>query len=242
MRFLLASSIVFFCACSHNALDPGAGSDPGSGTGTLLVTGAATATSNAPDAKLDTDFTTRFDIQLSLAGAPVVTGTVTMTSLTGTVDLTYQPTGGALGHWTGTSANYDEVYELNVTSGTDKITNVYVDGPDIHTFTAPMLGASLDSTATNTLTWSRGAAAQTATFRVSNNNNGNGDGLVIPDSGTYAIPALTLNAQKDQTDPNTLRLTRSNSVVPKGAVAGSSVSVGISNELDVVALACATCP
>ncbi len=143
-------------------------------------------------------------------------------------------------------ANYDEVYEVNVTSGADLISNVYVDGPDIHTFTAPMLGASLDSTVANTLTWDRGEAAQAATFRDDGNGNGGGGGgnggaLAISDTGSYSIPALTLRAQADQPTTNTLRIVRSNTVVPKGAVAGSTVSVGVSNELDVVALACTGC-
>src|SRR5579862_4283548 len=136
MRLLLASFVVL-SACSHNALDPGAGSQAGTGTDTITVMGGATATPNTPNAKVDTDFTTEFDLDLSVNGMPVTTGTVTVRSTTGTATLAFDMNAGQQGQWRGMSANYDEVYELNVVSGTDKISAVYVDGPDIQTFTLP---------------------------------------------------------------------------------------------------------
>ncbi len=39
MRLYFVSTIALFAACSHSALSPGAGSDPGTGTGTLAVNG-----------------------------------------------------------------------------------------------------------------------------------------------------------------------------------------------------------
>jgi hypothetical protein len=241
MKTLLASmfvSSVGVCACSHNALEPGAGSDPGSGTGTLLVQGRAVAEPTSPNASADTAFMTSFDVDITLAGAPVTTGTVTVKSLTGTATLAYAPSGNSNARWSGDIANYDQVYELDIVSGSDKVSAVYVDGPDIHTFSAPMLGASLDPSIANTVTWNREAAAQIATIRVGDG----GDALPITDSGTYSMPALALRYEKDQTKANTIRLTRSSSIAPKGAVAGSTFSVGIANELDVVATACTTCP
>jgi hypothetical protein len=236
MRSLCLSTsllaIVTACGAS-NPLDPGAGNNVGTGTGTLLVNGSAIAEANVPNAKLDTDFVTHVDLQLSLNGAAVTTGTVTIKSRTGTLALVYNGGQGNLGHWSGQIANYDEVYNLDVTSGPDAIHGVYIDGPDIHTFTAPTLGATLDATMANTLTWARGAAAEEARFTA-----GDGGGLVIADSGTYSIPPGTLKSNRGQAQTNTLRLTRTNGVVPKGAVAGSKVSVGVANQLDVVAMPC----
>jgi hypothetical protein len=239
MRLQIASLFVLV-ACSHNPLDPGAGSAPGTGTGTLTVQGGATAEPTVPNTKLDTDFMTSFEINLSLNGQPVTTGTVTVKSTTGSATLTFDSNAGQNGRWTGQSANYDEVYELDVVSGTDKINAVYVDGPDIHDFTAPTLGASLDVTIANTLNWQRAAAAQEA--RLSVNGDRGGDGLTITDSGSYSIPAMTIPYEKDQTKMDTLRLTRTNSIAPKGAVAGSTFSVSVAQELDVVAMACPSCP
>lgn len=237
MRLVLASICLLLGACSHNALDPGAGSDPGTGTGTLAVMGGAHAEPNSPNTKVDTQFTTSFEIQLSLNGAPVTTGTVTVRSTTGTATLTYNPNGGQVGRWEGQTANYDEVYELNVVSGTDKISAVYVDGPDIHTFTLPTLGATVDPSIANDTKWARAAAAQQATISF-----GDRDGLAISDTGIWSIPMYAIPYEKDQTKMDTIRLTRTNSITPKGAIGGSTFSVSVSQELDVIASACPTCP
>ncbi len=236
MRLFLAS-IVTLAACSHNALDPGAGSDPGSGTGTLTVMGGATASPNVPNSKIDTDFTTEFNIELSLGATPVTTGTVTVRSLSGLTTLTYDTNAGQQGRWRGMAANYDEVYELNVVSGTDKISSVYVDGPDIHTFTLPTLGATVDPSIANNTKWARAAAAQQARISF-----GDQDGIAIDDTGIYSIPMYAIPYEKDQTKTDTIRLTRTNQIAPKGAVAGSTFSVSVAQELDIIAAACPNCP
>src|SRR5438477_539782 len=87
MRF---SSLLFLIACgTNNPLDPGAGNDPGTGTKTLVVTGGANATPQAPLAKTAADFTTDFDVQLQLGTTAVTTGTVTITSSAGKTPLTF---------------------------------------------------------------------------------------------------------------------------------------------------------
>ncbi len=237
MRATLASFSFVLVACSHNPLSPGAGSNPGTGTNTILVTGSARSSSDTPNASADTSFTTDLELDLSINNTPLTTGTVTITSLTGTATLTFQQNGGGQGHWNGTIANYDPVYELNVASGPDNIKGVFLEGPDIHVFTAPTAGASLDVTATTTLKWKRQTTAQNAEFGVEG-----ADGITVPDSGSYDIPPLTLKYEKDQTKANTLHVTRTNSIVPNGAVAGSMFSVSVRNDLDVLAQACATCP
>lgn len=232
MRQIFASFALLFAACGGSPLDPGAGNDPGTGTNTLLVTGRASAEPKTPNAIHDTDFTTDISVRVSLNNVPVTMGTVSVKSRTGTAMLTFTNDGQG-GHWDGSLANYDEVYELSVVSGADKVEGVYVDGPDIHVFTKPTAGASIDSTMMTPLAWDRAITAQTATLRVTDG----GDGLTISDSGSYMIPPATFKAEKDQSKPATIRLTRSNSVTPRGAVGGSTFSVSIANELDVVVLA-----
>jgi hypothetical protein len=218
-------------ACSNDPLEPGEGSDPGAGTNTLLVEGNASAEARVPNAKLASDFTTDFSVRVQLNGQDVTTGaTVTVQSLNVNVTLTFSPDNG--GRWIGTAAGYDESYRLDVISGADKVTGVIVDGPTIHTFTAPMQGASLDSTLAIPVTWDRGEEAQNATIKTENI-----DRLTIPDSGTYMLPPNALKAEKDKTKENTIELRRSNRVVPAGAVGGSSFSVSVENDLDVIALA-----
>jgi hypothetical protein len=63
----------------------------------------------------------------------------------------------------------------------------------------------------------------------------NVDSITIPDSGSYSLAAGSLKAEKAVAKENLLRLTRTNTVAPAGAVAGSTWSVSISNEINVVA-------
>ena len=237
MRSTFASLSIVLVACSHDPLAPGAGSSPGTGTGTILVTGSARSSSQTPNASADTMFSTDLELDLSINNTPLTTGTVTITSLTGATKLTFQQNGNGSGHWTGTVANYDPVYQLDVTSGPDNIKGVTLEGPDLDVFTAPTEGATVDASMTITLAWTRQVEAQSAVFGV-----GDIQGLTIPDNGTYAIPALSLHYDRAAPRQNALHLTRSNSIAPKGAVAGSMFTVSLTQTLDVVAAACATCP
>ena len=236
MKTVLASFALLFAACAHAPLDPGAGDNAGGGSKTLTVQGSAIAHPNVPDAAHPSDFTTEFEIRISLGQTQVTTGTVTLTSSGAKTDLTFNTNGN--GRWQGTANGYDEVYQLDVTSGPDTISAVRVDGPGIHTISGPAEGASIDASMPNMLTWLRDAAAETAQLRIRDG----GDGLTIADSGSFSIPALTFQASHDQTRNTTIQLTRTNQITPAGAVAGSSFSVGVENEIDVVLLACPTCP
>jgi len=220
------ASILLLVACSSDPLDPGAGNNPGGGTNTLLVEGRATAEPQFANAKAATDFNTEFSIRISLNNTPVTTGTVTVASRFANATLTWrdQP-----GRWEGTMANYDEVYELDIVSGADKVSGVIVDGPDIHAFTAPTAGATLDSTVQNPLKWDRDEAATITTFDASEI-----DRINIDDTGSYMMGIGVLKAERDQARDATLELGRTNHVVPGGAIAGSDFAVTIMNRLDVI--------
>jgi hypothetical protein len=224
MKMILAS-LALLTACSSSPLDPGAGNSLGTGTSTLAVDGSARASAHVANATAATDFTTEFSVRVTLNDAPVTTGTVTIRSSKISVPLTWN--GDA---WEGTAADYDEVYQLDVVSGADKVEGVIVDGPDIHDFTAPQAGATLDSTMTNMMTWDRAAAADIATLKI-----GELDRVTIADTGTFSIPPGSLKAEKDQAKPNTIELVRTNHVAPTGAVAGSDFAVSVENDLDVIA-------
>lgn len=233
MRTYFASTALFFgvlvlgvAACGGSDLDPGAGNDPGTGTSTLVVTGSARATSRMVNAKVDTDFDTDFAVRVTLNNQTVTTGTVTISSASGKVPLTYHVDT----FWTGTAPTYDEVYILDVVSGPDKAEGIRVDGPDIHTFAAPTEGAALDSTMPNVIKWNRRDTANSATLRTDGI-----DSIAIPDSGSYSLAAGSLKTDQTVARQNLLRLSRSNTVVPKGATGDSNWTVTIENDLDVVA-------
>lgn len=223
------ASIALLAACSSDPLEPGAGNDPGAGTNTLVVDGNATASPRTSNAKLATDFNTEFSVRISLNGAQVTTGTVTVQSQYATTNLTYSPDNN--GRWVGTAANYDEVYRLDIVSGADEVRGVTVDGPSIHVITAPTAGASLDSTVMNPVTWDRAEGADIATLDTERI-----DRLTIPDNGTYMMGAGTLKAEKDKAVENRIEIRRTNHVSPAGAVAGSDFAVSVENRVDVLAL------
>jgi hypothetical protein len=226
---LLAVPLV--AACSHDPLEPGQGSDPGSGTGTLFVDGNASAEPHVATATTSLDFSTDFSIRIELNGQSVTTGaTVMVRSLNVSTTLTFNPDNG--GRWIGTASGYDESYQLDVVSGADKITGVIVDGPTVHRITDPLAGASLDSTMPYLVKWDRNEAAQEASIEV-----GHIDRLTIADTGSYMVPAGSLDAEKDKTKENTIEIRRSNRISPAGAIGGSSFQVSIRNDIDVLALA-----
>jgi hypothetical protein len=215
-------------ACGGSNLDPGAGNDAGKGTGTLAIEGSVHASPRLTNARVAAEFDTDFSVRVALNNQTVTTGTVTVTSSTGKVPLTYRNDN----RWAGSVPGYDEVYILDVESGPDKVTGVRVDGPDIHVFSTPTAGATVDSTMPLMLKWDREDQADSAAVRAENI-----DSVSIPDSGSYALAGGALKADKDQARQNTVRLTRTNRVVPSGTVAGSTWSVTIENEIDVVAAA-----
>jgi hypothetical protein len=214
-------------------LDPGSGNDPGTGTATLVVTGGASARARLTNAQTPGDFDTDFSVRITLNGQTITTGTVTMTSTSGKLPLVFNLVGTGNGsRWEGTAPTYDEVYVLDVDNGADNVHGVRVDGPDIHWFTAPTAGATVDSTMPLPVTWDRASASSSASIHAENLND-----VAITDTGSYSLAPGALKAEKDRTRVNTVQLTRTNRVTPAGAAAGSELAVSIENDIDVVAQA-----
>jgi hypothetical protein len=227
---LTSASLVFTlfaAACGGSALDPGAGSDPGQGTQTLVVTGSAKASARLTNAHAPGDFSTDFSVHVQLNSQIVSTGKVTMTSRSGVVPLAFQTANN--GRWEATAPGYDEVYILDVESGPDNVHGVRVDGPDIHVFTAPTAGASVNSTLVVPIAWDRQDSAQSASI-----DTDNVDHLSISDTGTFSLPAGSLKAEKDTVRSNTIKIERTNRVTPAGAQGGSELTVSVENEIDVI--------
>ncbi|TMQ19109.1 MAG: hypothetical protein E6J90_18715 [Deltaproteobacteria bacterium] len=213
-------------ACGGGSLDPGAGNSGGTGSKTLSVDGSARASPRQINARAPADFDTDFSVRASLGTQAVTSGTVTVTSASGKTTLTVRGDN----RWTGSAPGYDQVYVLDVVSGTDKLEGVRVDGPDIHVFTHPSEGETVDATMPLPIAWDRGEKADTAAMHAENI-----DSIAISDTGTYSLAPGALRTDKALARPNTLRLTRTNRVVPAGATADSTWTVSVDNTLDVVA-------
>ncbi|MEZ4360297.1 MAG: hypothetical protein R3B48_08960 [Kofleriaceae bacterium] len=194
---------------------------------TLLVDADVIARPLVPNASKSQDFTTELRVRLEKGGAPITSGTVTLESSSGKVDLTFNNTDG--NRWIGAQAGYSEVYRLTVLSGEDFVDDVRVDGPALHWITAPMQGETVDTTMPVVVKWSRGESAEVA--RIDTDQL---DQLVIDDTGTYTVPAGGFKSKRDGVEQERIRIDRSQRVTPSGALVGSEMRVTIHNEISVV--------
>jgi hypothetical protein len=211
------------CSDSADSLAPGAGNQAGTGTGTLTVDGIVLASPNRFNASANGDFETEFSVRVLRGNQAVANGTVTIATATGKIPLTYES-----GRWRGTAPIYDEVYVLDIASGADRVDEVRIDGPDVHKFTEPAAGATVPGAMPVTIKWKRGDEADSAAVRTETI-----DWIAIPDAGSFALPAGSFRPDTTKPVMHTLRLARTNRVVPAGATAGSTWSVTIENQLDV---------
>lgn len=218
-------------ACSSDPLEAGAGDSVGEGTATLLVEGSARAEPLTGNAAAPEQYKTDFNLRISRAGVPLTTGTMVVSSLGGKVTLNYDSQRDG-GRWVGSQPGYYEVYQFDIVDGADEVTNVRVDGPDIHTFTAPILGASVIATAPLQITWGRDEKSDSAYLDTKEVQK-----LQIPDEGSYLLPTGSLKSKKDQAENETISITRTNQVFPKGGAAGSTFEVRIVNSIDVLVAA-----
>lgn len=221
--------LVLLAACGGSDLDPGAGNDSGGGTGTLVVDGRASAEPRLANARTSADFDTDLEVRIRLNDIDVIDGSVTVTTANGTFELAVTDTGSGK-RWRGSAPRYDEVYVLDIVSGDDAVDSVRVDGPDIHTFLEPLAGATVDATQPIEVQWSGDHEAASAAIDADEI-----DTLAIDDTGEFSLPGSSLKSDQDKVRENSLRITRTNRVVPSGAAAGSEWSVSIRNEITVLA-------
>lgn len=214
--------------CASNGLDPGAGDAAGTGTGTLSIEGEVYASPRQSGAQAAGDFDVDFAVRVLLNNQTVTTGTVTVTSSSGKVPLTFHADPSGVG-WSASVDTYDEVYVLDVVSGDDKAEGIRIDGPDIQTFTQPQEGATVDASMPLAIKWLRNRAASQTTLRADANPP-----LEIDDTGSFTLPPGSLRADRQQARRHTLRLVRTNSVTPAGAVDGSTWSATVENDVDVI--------
>jgi hypothetical protein len=227
MRTCLASMVLLLSltACSGGGLEPGAGNDPGTQTGGLVVGGRVVATPLHANARASTEFMSDFLVVVQAGGGLASTGTVTVTSATGKVPLTFSDD-GHLGYGQGSAAGYDEVYVLDVVTGANRLEGVRVDGPDIHVFSQPTEGAVVDPSTPLIFVWDRSERADSAMMKV--------DSSIIAylaDSGEHSLSPDVFALSEPHAVQHTVQLSRTNSVTLR---AGTAWSATIVNEIDVV--------
>ena len=213
------------CASEGGAFLPG--DDPGTGTSTLEVTASAIATPRFPNASAAADYDTAFHVAVEKADVRVTMGAVTVATVAGAVQLTFDTRDG--GAWIGRQAGYHEIYLLDVVSGADSVDDVRSDGPDLHVFTAPPAAAVVDATMPLAVTWTRRDTATHATLRTAALAEAE-----VPDTGTFTIEVGGLASAPDRRVDEEVRLDRRSEVVPAGATTGSTWTVEVRNTVKVV--------
>jgi hypothetical protein len=216
-----------FAACGGNDLEDGVGNSPGTGTSTLVVEGRVRAEPRVFNAHDGIDFDTEYSVRVWLNNALVTTGEVNITSLSGTIALVFDP---GENRWEGSGVRYDEVYILDVDSGSDYVHDVRVDGPSIFWFDEPLAGATVDSTMPLMVKWSTSEEADSIWIRATEL-----DEIAITDTGSYSLAAGSLKAEPDKAQENEIRLSKTSYVIPAGAVGESRFAVTIENRIMVVA-------
>lgn len=221
-----STALLFAVACSGNTLEPGAGDDPGTRTGALLVGGSVVAEPLHPNASAPSEFTSNFTVLVTGRAGLVVDATVTVTSITGKVQLTVHDERG-FAVWRGSAPGYDEVYVLDVVAGDGKLEGARVDGPDIHVFSSPEEGATIDPTSPMRFSWDRSDPVRIAVMTIDSAIN-----WYIQDTGEHSVPPELFSLADPEAVQHKVRLARGQSVA-LGA-AETAWSVTIVNEIDVM--------
>jgi hypothetical protein len=131
-----------------------------------------------------------------------------------------------IGYWTGSAPGYDEVYVLDVVTEGGTLEGARIDGPDIHVFSQPEEGASVDSAVALRVVWERDAKADSATLEIDSTGRQS-----LIDTGETSIPPEVLAVIDVQGLHHTLRLGRTNSVSLGGTALWSATVV---NAIDVI--------
>lgn len=225
LAWMACAIVAAVAACGGDGLDPG--SQPGTGTATLLINADVIATPLVPNAAKATDFNTSFSVEITKGGQDVVADSVVVVSDAGPVTLL--PDNQTNRRWRGAQSGYYEIYQLTVEAGADNVRDVQVDGPALHYFTAPLPGATVDATMPLVVTWKRSEPATVITLDTQQL-----DSVAISDTGTYTIPVGGLKSKSTETEQEQLRIDRAERITPAGAVVGSDVRVMVRNEIDLV--------
>lgn len=223
----VASTAVLFAlaACTHSALEPGAGNSPGTRTGSILVGGRVLATPVHANARHPDELTTDFLVVVSGSAGFVSTGTVTVRSATGAFPLAFVQDKG-LGYWTGSAPSYDEVYALDVVTEEGALEGARIDGPDIHVFSQPEEGATVEPGTSLRVVWERDEKADSATMEIDSTLR-----RYLVDSGESTIDRQSLAAANPNSLQHTLRVARTMGVSLGGSTEWSATVV---NAIDLI--------
>lgn len=206
----------------------GIGTSTGSGSGTLRVDAEVSVTNMIDNATLPSQFRTELSVRVEKAGAEVRGAVVTLG--TGPGELVLVEDGQNNGRYKGSENGYGARYSLSVRIGDDYVEGITLDGPDVHSFDAPAIGAQVPAGQPLEVRWSPSGAdsARLDTKEL--------DDVSISDTGSYSVPGTALKGDNGKPVEDRVRLTRQSTVTITGGTAGSSLEVSLRNELPFLVL------
>lgn len=230
MRIIKISCAIFLTAL---LLSGCGGDDSSTGSIPIFETGSKSLFVNAEIDGLDQGggvFLTDYKVEVfDSLGVPVNDAIITIIhSQLGTITLvqdlanpgTYEITQSGYSHG---------IYALNVSRGTDFISNAFVFAPDIHTILYPTTSDTLRQDSAFAVLWSRQYKANLVELETRDFGPILATDIGYPDIGSYVIPA-SFNPRIDQR----VRIERTISVVLTTGLAGSKFEAVIRNTVEPI--------
>ena len=216
----LSLALATLAACSDSTGPAADRNQPGTGSGTLLVSG----TIEGQD--VTGGFVTAFDVSLrDAAGNPVSGATVAIQNRSlGTVNL-LELTAGSGDYQATVNTFAPGDYLLTAVHGTDEVRGVVVGGIAAHQISSPIANATVTANQPMTVTWTRPSEAVAADLET---RDFSAQG--IPDAASYVVPGGSNPARPDQR----IRLWRYNQVNIAGGLAGSRLKLSIRNTVEPI--------
>lgn len=209
-KLTLGLFIGLVSACGSDG--DGIGTNPGNGTGNLLVRGQISLEDGSAEAVVD----------VSLAGQDVIDAVVVVDDGDNEVTLTHA--GG--GEYRGTLPGWKDGYHVRVDSGSDFVEGS-IEAPSLPDLTYPVAGQAFDPMADSDgiieVTWS-GESADTVRLKTKDFEFG-----PVADTGTIDVPAVTFTD-----DTQDIEIRRENHVDLIGGAPGSDLEADCERKTEVI--------
>lgn len=218
---IAVATAALLAACGGDSTGPATDrNNPGTGSSTLLVTADVDA-SDVPGG-----FVTDLDVSVrDAADNPVSGATVTISNPSfGVVALLETGAGSGDYQATRTSLPVGD-FTLNVVRGADNVRDVVLGGPGVHVITGPAISATVSSQQPLMVTWTVPSQAKNAELETRDFGP-----LLMPDNGTFQIPAASNPARPDQR----IRVFRFNELSIAGGLTGSRMRVEIRQTVEPI--------
>lgn len=216
LAILISLAAFMLLSCGGNSTNPGTNTiiDPGSGSNSLVVT-AMVSGSDLGAGQFNSIFSVTI---LDSLGSFVNDAQVTIAhSALNVITLPWDPL--QPGTYIDSVNSYNSgTYTLNITRGTDIVSNAVVVAPDVHTITSPTTSVVLRPDLPFNVTWVRAVAADEAEVQTLDLNP-----VITADNGTYSVPASNVS-RPDQR----VWVRRRNNATPLGTRVGSNFTAEIS--------------